>query len=352
MRFLVVLGFLLLGLPANADTLFRGMTADVRTLDADGVRTLGKNGWGVNIIRLQLENPEASSDSAEEYRTWLLAVIEDIENLLPVLQAEGVQLVIDLHSPPGGFASIDPPRDRVFTESWAQAALIDAWKTLAMRFNAEPAVWGYDLMSEPKQGSVPAGLLDWKALQSELARAIRAIGPGGAAEQPRLVIEPLFGDVNRLSSIDTSADPNMIVSPHFWYPRGFTGQGTAGRKRGRLYPEKAKLKKGRKKKPLNKRTLKKRLKKLDKFSRKSGLRILIGEFGAPRWAPKNSAVRYLRDIINIYERFGWDWTNHAFREANVWSPEHSDKFNDDSPTTVPTKRLLLLQSYFSRNVSP
>ena len=47
-----------------------------------------------------------------------------------------------------------------------------------------------------------------------------------------------------------------------------------------------------------------------------GVRIHVGEFSAPRWAP--NAEGYLRDCIELFEEYGWDWNYHAFREAGVW----------------------------------
>ncbi len=37
------------------------------------------------------------------------------------------------------------------------------------------------------------------------------------------------------------------------------------------------------------------------------------------WAP--GAGEYLRDCIDIFEEYGWDWCYHAFREWEGWSVE-------------------------------
>lgn len=345
-----VLLFFSLTLPCTAQTKNRGMTADVRTLDAEGIAALGQNGWGVNLVRLQLVNANATTDSAEQYTTWLEGALDGTEALLPIFAANGIKVVLDLHSPPGGFASEKPPQDKIFSESWAQQLLIQSWTTIAARFNTSEVIWGYDLVSEPAQGVVAPGLLSWKELQAPIAQAIRAVGPGTADNQPTLVIEPIFGDIGRISTVDPSADSNMVLSPHFWFPRSFTSQGTpaGGKAKMKVYPDK-KTKKKKKKKRLNKATLKRRMAKAKKFAKKNGLGVYIGEFGVVRWAPKNSGVRYLRDVVKLFEKSGWDWTYHAFREADAWSLEHSDRKNDSNPATTPTKRLLLMQSFFALN---
>jgi hypothetical protein len=40
--------------------------------------------------------------------------------------------------------------------------------------------------------------------------------------------------------------------------------------------------------------------------------IYVGEFSALRWAP--GACNWLRDCIDLFEEYGWDWTYHAYRE--------------------------------------
>jgi hypothetical protein len=79
------------------------------------------------------------------------------------------------------------------------------------------------------------------------------------------------------------------------------------------------------------------------------VKIIAGEFAAPRWAPRNSSVRLLRDYINIFESLKWDWALHAWREADVWSIEHSDNPQDHNRSAVKTNRQKLIENYFRRN---
>jgi hypothetical protein len=80
--------------------------------------------------------------------------------------------------------------------------------------------------------------------------------------------------------------------------------------------------------------------------------IYIGEFSAIRWAPGNSALNYLRDVIEIMEEYGWDWAYHAYREWDGWSVEHDSNPDNRERTAVPTDREKLLRSYFARNKKP
>ena len=88
------------------------------------------------------------------------------------------------------------------------------------------------------------------------------------------------------------------------------------------------------------------------FQRAYRVPIYIGEFSAIRWAPDDSAFRYLRDVIDILESHGWDWTYHAFREWHGWSVEHGEDRAKVEPSATPTSREKLLRQWFARNEKP
>jgi len=94
------------------------------------------------------------------------------------------------------------------------------------------------------------------------------------------------------------------------------------------------------------------LKPVADFQRTYNAHIYIGEFSAIRWAPGDSAANYLRDVIEICEEHGWDWSYHAFREWNGWSVEHGSNREDTHPATQPTDRQRLLMEWFKKNQKP
>ena len=92
----------------------------------------------------------------------------------------------------------------------------------------------------------------------------------------------------------------------------------------------------------NKEELRKTLAPVREFQQKHRAKIFCGEFSAIIWAP--GADQYLRDCIDLFEEYGWDWTYHAFREWNGWSVEHAVDWK--TKTIVPSsdnprKRALL-----------
>ncbi len=59
--------------------------------------------------------------------------------------------------------------------------------------------------------------------------------------------------------------------------------------------------------------------------------IFVGEFSAIRWAPGDSAARYLRDCIEIFEEYGWGLGLPRLREWHGWNVEVGSIKEDTSP---------------------
>jgi len=94
------------------------------------------------------------------------------------------------------------------------------------------------------------------------------------------------------------------------------------------------------------------LKPVVEFQQKNNVHIYLGEFSAIRWAPDGSACRYLKDLIDIFESRGWDWTYHAFREWQGWSAEHGPDKADTKPAAQQTDREKLLREWYVKNQKP
>ena len=88
------------------------------------------------------------------------------------------------------------------------------------------------------------------------------------------------------------------------------------------------------------------------FQKRFNVQIYMGEFSAIRLAPNQSAHRYLKDVIDIFEAHDWDWSYHAFREWSGWSVEHTEDPQNNQPAAQPTERQKLLQSWYAKNQKP
>ncbi len=312
----------------------RGMTyAHSNASDLQDLRAIG-----ANVIVYQLTIPASLVDSASvtEYRTLLANSLASLDPLVEICGAIGLKMVLVLSSPPGGAASTaNPPLHRVFAEKAFQDELTVTWQTIAARYKDNPGIFGFDLLNEPQQRSVAAGLQSWKTLAPNLIKAIRTIDPTRF-----IFIQPPYGNPDLLSSkTAVIKDPLVAYNIHTYFPSNFRTQGLNGRPINVVYP------KGR----LNKARLLASVSKVIRFQAKNKVQIFIGEFAAPRWAPKDSAVKYLKDYINIFEGRRWGWALHAWREADIWSIEHTTDPLNPNPSPTKTNRQVLIERFFSRN---
>lgn len=303
------------------------------------------NVWKANHIRWQLiwnGFPHSPADSAtlDEYRQWLDGALKRLEAALPVCREAGILVTVDLHTPPGG--RNEASECRIFHDREFQKAFIDIWEDIARRFADSDVVWGYDLVNEPVEGMVPDGLMNWQRLAEETARRVRAID-----QRHAIIIEPApWGSPSSIALLDPIDVPGVVYSVHMYVPHAFTHQGVYDNPVGIVYPGTIDGK------WYDRNTLRKVLEPVRRFQEENGVHIYIGEFSAIRWAPRDSACQYLKDCIEIFEEYGWDWAYHAFREWDGWSVEHGPDRNDRNRTATPTDRALLLRSWYAKNVKP
>ncbi len=316
-------------------------------IDAEGLRTFGRQ-WNANVIRWQLIRPgRAVKDPLDlaAYDAWLQAALDKLDAVLPLCRQAGLRVVVDLHSPPGGrvcsggYAAADAG---LFNNADCQAKFVEAWRKIARRYKNAEAVWGYDLVNEPDDNSVEEGLADWQQLAERAARAVREFDARHA-----IIVEPASGGgPEGFAELRPINVPKVVYSFHMYKPAAFTHQGVFGASQPVRYPG---LIDGQR---WDKARLEVAMKPAIEFQKTYGVHLYVGEFSAIRWAPDDSACRYLGDLIEIFEAHGWDWTYHAFREWDGWSVEHGPDRDDHAPWPTPTTRQLLLREWYSQNGKP
>lgn len=315
-------------------------------IDADGLRVLGRE-WNANLIRWQLirHGRPGQPVSVDDYDVWLEGELKKLDSALPLCEANGLYVVVDLHSPPGGKATVSGyvgSDDRLFSDPACQTKFVDVWKRIATRYKSTRPIWGYHLVNEPVEDLIEEGCDDWQALAERAARAIRAIDPART-----IIVEPAsWGGPSGLSDLVPLPISNVVYSVHMYLPHAFTHQGVHGSGPAYRYPGVIEGKQW------DKAALEAALQPVIEFQRTYGVHIYIGEFSAIRWAPDESAYRYLKDLIEIFEAHGWDWSYHAFREWSGWSVEHGSDRTNTAFATTPSNRQQLLQQWFAQNQKP
>lgn len=315
-------------------------------INEESLRTLGRD-WNANLIRWQLirQGRAGQVNTLDEFDRWAEAELQKLDAALPLCRQYGLYVVLDLHSPPGGKATAGGylgSDHQLFTDRAAQDKFVEFWRQTARRYKGNPVFWGFDLVNEPVEDWVEEDCDDWPSLAERAARAIRAEDPSRT-----IIVEPSpWGGPQGLADFVPLPLPNIVYSVHMYIPHQFTHQNVHSPSEPIPYPGRAE---GR---DWDARQLEAALQPVIDFQRRYNVHIYIGEFSAIRWAPEGSAYHYLRDVIEIFEKHGWDWSYHAFREWHGWSVEHDGNRANTRPATQPTDRQLLLQQWFAKNRKP
>jgi len=321
----------------------RGVMHGPRFREED-IRELAQN-WKANQVRWQLnwtpmKQAEEWAKDLEAYDHWLDGALVECDKALEACEKYGLMVLVDLHTPPGGRAQAGVCR--MFQEKIYQDKLIAVWDKIARRYKGSKCVYAYDLLNEAVEGSVAEGLLDWRQLATKTAKTIRMIDP----DMP-VVFEPSpWGGAQGFDML-TPLDMNRVIySFHMYQPFRFTHQTLYHNPAGVTYPGTVGGIKW------DKERLREAMAPAIDFQREFNVQIYVGEFSAIRWAPGDSAYVYLRDLIDLFEEFGWDWSYHAYREWDGWSVEHGPDRQNRQPTPQPTKRKQMLLKWFAQNQKP
>lgn len=304
-----------LSLFTHAQTTLRGAMVPAQPPAAllQDLRATGANLARVQIFSWEHATPPAQHEVADymrRYDAWIGQEIAHFQNVvLPTAQGLGLRICLDLHLPPGG-RNPQTHRDTMFDAAWARSQYLVTVTRIAAALGSHPAVWAFDIANEPG-GSIR----EWRTLAAEAALSIRTVSPG-----LRLVIEAPYGSITKLVEMDPLPIGRCVYSFHFYSPRKFTGQGLGGAPDGFSFP-------GRYRNIWSpyqtmfwdSATITDMVRPAAQWAERHGVRIFVGEFSTRADRPGRNA--YMRGCIDAFERFGFQWTYHAFREAPVWNHE-------------------------------
>lgn len=304
----------------------------------DALRALSD--WGANLVRYQMtRNWDQVGDvnrDKQDFMRWIDRSLDTLDKILADCEKLGIVVCVDLHTPPGG--RFEDKSMRMFYEPEYADFYVEVWRHIAARCKDRPAVWGYDLLNEPVQNRPsPEGCDNYWALQERAARAVRAIDPRTA-----IIVEvDQWDDPGGYDFVKPMAVPGVVYQAHMYRPHAFTHQGVHGGKERWAYPGTIKGV------VYDKAALRRELQPVRDFQLAYNVPIYIGEFSAIRWG--QGADQYLKDVTEIFEEYGWDWSYHAFREWSGWSLEHGDVESDTQPAAAPPARQAVIRAWFSKN---
>ena len=283
------------------------LAIDLEKISEDDFATLEK--WGANLARYQISKDWKKAggwESNDDYDAYLDRALDILEErVLPWAGKHGVRIVVDLHATPGARTAAE--ENRIFHERRYAEHFVRVWRRIAGRFRGDRRIYGYDLVNEPMQ-KAPAPY-SYLAVQRAAALAIRSADPDATI----IVAANGYGHPGGFRTLSPLRLDNVVYTTHCYAPTAFTMQGLRGDRREGLArrpdPEKG----------WDKDCIRKALEPVLAFSKEHDARIFVGEFSAITWAP--GADAYIRDCIEVFEEYGWDWCYHAFREWDGWSVE-------------------------------
>ena len=301
--------------------------------------------WNVNLLKLHLhlrDLPFNLSDSEldkqleKTFRKWDKALAEADQC--------GTYLI---------FQAFAPWREK---NDWARSDLfytrpgyaeyfVKIWQKIARRYQGNRRIYAFELLNEScfrieKQPGFP----DYEELMERAAQAINAIDP-----ERTILVQPeeWFGQ-RAFQSLRPIRAKNVVYAVHFYSPFSYTHQRIgSGRAQSVTYPGKCEGN------YWDKAMLRKALQPARDFQRAYNVHILVSEFSAIASAPNRE--KYLNDLLEIFDEYGWDWTFHAYMEFYGWgpdyiaAPDYEQKYWDkakswirkpDNPTVAVLKRFL------------
>ncbi len=298
---------------------YRGVMSG-HDLSPEAFAELGK--WGANLIRYQF-NPKRGEkiDTKEKYLAFIDRKIGELDAILPLAKKYGIKIAIDLHTGPGTVKN--KVASNILASSTSLETLEETWRKIAKHYKGNPQIYGYDLLNEPVAETYAKGKKNpWEHMVTRMVKAIREIDP----DTPVIVAwhqsEPFL--IN---------DKHVIYTPHYYSPHSYTHQGVLSTLKWSypgdidgIYWDKEQIR-------LN-------LKSLIEFQKKHNVKIFVGEFGCIVWVP-SGREQYIKDCIELFEEYGWDWAYHAFREWDGWSAEHVSRNGKLIKEVSPTQRVLM-----------
>ncbi len=319
-------------LPVKAETNYRGFTIDVDKANAENLKEI-RSKWNGNIIRYHMRSRYLAGRKRCSYSEAWQMILKELPNVLNEAKKNNMVIVLTMQGGvPNDKAKKYPKGKKRLTAFWSDEEnlqiLVKCWQQVAeICKDRKQKIW-FDILNEPLNwDDFPSYPKKWPRWAQTIIDAIRKIdkthpivvevGPGGLSwgfkDFPMLKGRPL------------------IYSIHCYQPHAYSHQGIKNLKEtdlakaflqiNRKWPGKFSDNKGG---YWNKQRIEQELEPVVAFQKKHNVPIFVGEFSVVKWAP--DADKFLRDNIEIFEKNGWDWTYHAYKESHLWDLDKTPVF--------------------------
>ncbi|MBI4977780.1 MAG: cellulase family glycosylhydrolase [Spirochaetes bacterium] len=314
--------------------------------------------WNINLLRLWVNVDSESIWNVKKGET--MPPIPDDDPMAPYKRhLDGIRVALHLAEKYNMQVIITTSDiigrkiDVMFTGSAGtgyEQELVKVWWYIVREFGTHPNVIGYDLLNEP---NTKEEMELWqKQIMPVLCKEVRTLD-----NNTYLIIEPgpwgLPWGFEKFTPID---DPKVVYSFHHYMPHTYTHQGIGGYKSAEYinkpYPGMLKLFPSDSAMMWDKAALEKSMAIAIDFAQKNNAIMWVGEFSAIRWAP--GASRWIKDSIDIFEKYGWSWAYHCYRGWNGWNPtfDPGEPDSNDPDGGKTTESLTVLTDAWKKNMRP
>ncbi|MBN1283378.1 MAG: cellulase family glycosylhydrolase [Proteobacteria bacterium] len=223
---------------------------------------------------------------------------EFLERQLAFAEKYRLRVVLDMHIPPGGAIQdyrVTPGSEAFWHDEALKLRFVATWAEIARRFAKDRRIWAFELMNEPSGGPDQY----WELMEDTI-EAIRAVDPVHL-----IILQP-----DRDWRVRKLRDDKLAFSFHFYSPIEFTHQGVADNPRfrdisGVRYPGEAADHSG-EKHFYGPGVIMEELSYAAGVARKTGVPVIIGEFGLSTAADEESAGRWIADVLGAGRELGLD----------------------------------------------
>jgi aryl-phospho-beta-D-glucosidase BglC (GH1 family) len=245
---------------------------------------------------------------------------QDLDNLINWAEKAGLYVVISARTGPGRNEAAIMAADKrtkyygrygnwdIWKDEQTQKKYIEMWQYTANRYKKRNVVIGYSIMVEPHPQTLKSSkypLNSWEKLAKVVTKAIRSVD----AKTPIIIESENWANTQTFPELFVTGDKRTVYSFHSYNPDSYTHQDPSGKV---SYLDEIDVDDDGSFETFDKALIE----KLDfapvvEFSQNHGVPIFVGEFGTVRWVP--NAVQYHKDVITLFEKYGWNYTAYAWR---------------------------------------
>ena len=249
---------------------------------------------GANVIRIGLRLWHLEKAPF----TYNQAALQHLDNTIMRIAKQGLYVILDLHA--AGQNNLNHNKEYghiLWNQTELQNRVVALWGVISERYQNNPAIAGYDLINEPMAPTK-------QALHNFYQRCITEIRKHD--RKHLLIIGKNLGKPEDINFGGEYDDSNIVLSVHFYKPGQFTGQGKKGFRLGRPYPGRY-------------HGIYWDAGQIEKYfnSILSGLKIerplFVGEFAANAWGGHGDALRWIEDVMAVFNRKGIHYTYFSYK---------------------------------------